>query len=258
MFRQQQQQPPQLQPQAPQNPTTQAPATQGFDFQRLLAVVNAQQQVQQPQVSQPQVMPQSQPSQPGVAPNVAAIISQFANQNQQSGANHAQQPSQVYEDPERKRMREENGYDSPYDDQSNQAKRSKQVGLTKHVSCSWNRPLGETTSDANPPRSPKLDWFLADTGARDDASRATNAPSGTTLGDFSFPYPHPTPLLGNESFRVYNRSTYPRCHVLALMDRGAPLASTGVIIYRHCSSSALSFRQTIDGVVFPGEASCSL
>ena len=47
------------------------------------------------------------------------------------------------------------------------------------------------------------------------------------------------------------------------MDRGALLASTGVIVHEHCKQSAFPFRQRhvygfIGGVLFPGEASCNL
>lgn len=125
MFRQQQQP---AQPQVPQYPPAQAPAGQGFDLQRILGAINTQNQMQQPLA-----MPQP-PSQPAVAPNVAAIVSQFANQGQQSGANQQQQLGPFHEDPERKRMREQADYDEPYEDHFTTAKRAKQVGLTKHVS----------------------------------------------------------------------------------------------------------------------------
>lgn len=114
MFRQQQQpHVPQFQPQA-------APTV---DLQRILAVMNAQNQMQQPPV-----FPQPPPSQPAVAPNIAAIVSQFANQNQ-VGAN---QSGQFHEDPERKRMRDHDDYEEPFDDRSNPNKRTKQPGLMKH------------------------------------------------------------------------------------------------------------------------------
>jgi hypothetical protein len=136
MFRQQQQQPPQPQqlqmPQFP--PASQPAAAQGIDFQKILAVLNAQKQMQQPQ--QPAVMPPVQPSQPSIAPNLAAIISQFAGASQQSGPNPAQMPGH-YEDPERKRMREGPGYDGPEDDRYSYFKRNKPNGANKvHVSCS--------------------------------------------------------------------------------------------------------------------------
>ncbi|KAE8152465.1 hypothetical protein BDV25DRAFT_150910 [Aspergillus avenaceus] len=132
MFRQQQQpaQPPpppppqpQSQPQPIQMPqfpaATQAPAGQGIDFQKILAVINAQKQMQQPPV-----MPPVQQSQPSLAPNLAAIISQFAGANQQAGSNPPPLPGH-YEDPERKRLREGPGYDGPEDDRYGYFKRNK-------------------------------------------------------------------------------------------------------------------------------------
>lgn len=131
MFRQQQQPqpqaPPQL-PQMPQFPVPQPPSGQGVDFQKLLSIMNAQNQMQQ---QPPPVLPQAPPSQPGIAPNLAAIISQFSNQNQQNGSNMPS--SQVYEDPERKRMRE-TGFDGTSDENSNQTKRNRFNTNKKHVS----------------------------------------------------------------------------------------------------------------------------
>ena len=135
MFRQQQQPQQQPQPQAPsqlpqmpQFPAPQPPSGQGVDFQKLLSVMNAQNQMQQP----PPVIPQAQQSQPAIAPNLAAIISQFSNQNQQNGSNMPS--SQVYEDPERKRMREA-GFDGASDENSNQTKRNRfNAPNKKHVS----------------------------------------------------------------------------------------------------------------------------
>lgn len=121
LFRQQQQP---VQPQMPQYPTTQAPG--GFDFQKLLSALNVQ-----PQMQQPPVVPTQPPA--AAAPNLAAIVSQFANQNQQGGAGQGLNPGQFHEDPERKRMRER-GYDDSYDDKFNPPKRTGQIGLTKHVS----------------------------------------------------------------------------------------------------------------------------
>ncbi|KAF7117351.1 hypothetical protein CNMCM5793_006100 [Aspergillus hiratsukae] len=113
MFRQQQPQVPQI----PQFPSvSQAPATQGIDFQKLLAVMSAQNQM-----PPAPIVPQVQPSQPAMAPNLAAIISQFANQNQQAGSS---QPSgQHYEEPERKRMRELDGSEESGDDRFGYTKR---------------------------------------------------------------------------------------------------------------------------------------
>ncbi|GMG22906.1 unnamed protein product [Aspergillus oryzae] len=139
MFRQQQQpqQPQQPQPQAqqfqmPQFPTApQAPTAQGLDFQKILAVLNAQKQMQQP----PPVVPPVQPSQPAIAPNLAAFISQFAGANQQSGPSPAQMPGQ-FDDLERKRMREGPGFDGSEDDRYSYFKRNKPNGPNKsHVSC---------------------------------------------------------------------------------------------------------------------------
>jgi hypothetical protein len=125
MFRQQQPQVPQI----PQFPAvSQAPATQGLDFQKILAVMSAQKQM-----PPAPIVPQVPPSQPAMAPNLAAIISQFANQNQQAGSS---QPSgQHYEDPERKRMRETDGSEESGDDRFGYAKRSKfGAPNKKHVS----------------------------------------------------------------------------------------------------------------------------
>jgi hypothetical protein len=90
-----------------------APMPQPNFDSRLLAMIAGQ---QQPQPPQPQPQPQPQAQQGGIPANLAAIISQFTNQNQQN-----QQPAQPevtqthttghYEDPERKRMRESGGYD---------------------------------------------------------------------------------------------------------------------------------------------------
>lgn len=127
MFRQQQQPQPQSQaPQMPQFPTTsQPPATQGIDFQKILAVINASKQIQQPTP----VVPPVQSSPPSIAPNLAAIISQFAGANQQ-GSNLSQMPGH-YEDPERKRMREGSGFDGPEDDRYGYYKRNKPNGPNK-------------------------------------------------------------------------------------------------------------------------------
>ena len=114
MFRQQQTQPPVQQP--PQIPISQAapqaPAAGGVDFTQIL---NVMKQLQNPAAG----FPQPQQTQPNVAPNLGAMFSQFAGQNQQSGP--PQQILDTYEDPERKRMREGN----QYDDQWSRQKRTK-------------------------------------------------------------------------------------------------------------------------------------
>ncbi|KAJ9305854.1 hypothetical protein DTO217A2_4597 [Paecilomyces variotii] len=124
LFRQQQGQPPLPQlPQFPiaQPPVSQPPASQDINLQKILAVINAQKQLQQPPA-----LPQNQPPQPAMPSNLAAIISQFTNPAQQGFQAQPQQSSnQHYEDPERKRMREGLGYDGPSDDRYSQQKRPK-------------------------------------------------------------------------------------------------------------------------------------
>lgn len=128
MFRQQQQQAaPSLLPQMPQFPMPQPQATPGMDFGKLLSVMNAQNQMQQPPVFPPAPQPQ-----PGIAPNLAAIISQLSNQNQHAGS--GQPSSQVYEDPERKRMRETGGFDGAGDERSNPKRNRPNGPHKKHVS----------------------------------------------------------------------------------------------------------------------------
>lgn len=129
MFRQQQTQPqPQL-PQVPQIPATQPP--QGPDFQQILAIINAQKQMQQ--IPQPQ--PQPQQTQPAIAPNLAAVISQLANPNQQAASAHSQWQSAIHEDPERKRMRESRGgYDGAGEERH--TKRTKMSGESKEKKVS--------------------------------------------------------------------------------------------------------------------------
>ena len=85
LFRQQQpQQIPQMAPPAP-IPQSQPPPAQKVDFQQILAVLNAQKQMQQLATPQPQLQPAPPPpplppqSQPVSAPNLAAVISQLAN-----------------------------------------------------------------------------------------------------------------------------------------------------------------------------------
>ncbi|KAH8694184.1 hypothetical protein BGW36DRAFT_300226 [Talaromyces proteolyticus] len=118
MFRQpqgQQQPVPQIPqiPQIPQLPQADAPANQPIDFQKILAVLNAQRQAGQPQPAPAIPIPQSQPS---IVPNLAAIVSQLGGNNgaQSAGQPPSQYPG-LYEDPERKRFRDmghgfENGH----------------------------------------------------------------------------------------------------------------------------------------------------
>ena len=167
------QQPPQQAPpqaplmQIPQFPTTPQPAaTQGLDFQKLLSIINAQNQMQPAPM-----MPQVQPSQPNMAPNLAAIISQLAGQNQPGAANGAA-PSSHYEDPERKRMRETGGLDGAEDERFNSAKRNRSNDPTKkHVSVSPAFPPGSVLTMT----SPKPDWFRVGIGAKANAAKATSA-----------------------------------------------------------------------------------
>ncbi|BCR84600.1 uncharacterized protein ACHE_20058S [Aspergillus chevalieri] len=109
-------------PQMPQFPMPQPQATQGMDFGNILSIMNAQNQMQPPPVFPP--APQSQP---GIASNLAAIISQLSNQNQGG----PKPPSQVYEDPERKRMRETSGFDGAGDEKFNSSKRNRPNGPHK-------------------------------------------------------------------------------------------------------------------------------
>jgi hypothetical protein len=61
-------------------------------------------------------------SQPQMQPNLGAMFSQFAGQNQQAGPSNS---TQSYEDPERKRVRDSGHYDDPYDNQWSRGKRTK-------------------------------------------------------------------------------------------------------------------------------------
>ncbi|EGD95843.1 C-x8-C-x5-C-x3-H type zinc finger protein [Trichophyton tonsurans CBS 112818] len=111
----------------------QAPGAQGLDFQKLLAVMNAQKQMQQatafPQVTTPPT------------PNLAAILSQLSNpasqllqqQQQNQGQNKDLQAynQALYEDGDNKRSYE--GDDS-YD-------YNKRVKIKKHTAQSWPGPL---------------------------------------------------------------------------------------------------------------------
>lgn len=123
MFRQQQAQStvPQIPqvpqfPQVPQVPTAQpsAAAPGGVNFQQLMSVMQQFQQgtgFPQQQATQPQ---------PQMQPNLGAMFSQFAGQNQQASPS-----TQNYEDPERKRIRDGAQYDDQYDNQWSRGKRTK-------------------------------------------------------------------------------------------------------------------------------------
>jgi hypothetical protein len=140
MFRQQQN-PPLSQP-----PLPQPPASQPVNFQKLLAVLNAQKQMQQPNG-----FPSNLQSQAATPPSLAAIISQFSGKSQSIMHSQPQQHNQIYEDPDRKRLREPSmGYDGTTDDKHSQAKRTKTNGDSKpkkHVSRtpSDSRPLSGNT-----------------------------------------------------------------------------------------------------------------
>jgi len=114
MFRQQQIQPAvQQPPQIPITQTTPQPlATGGVDFTQIL---NVMKQLQNPVGG----FPQPQQTQPNMAPNLGAMFSQFAGQNQQPGP--PQQSLDTYEDPERKRNHE----GSQYEEQWSRSKRTK-------------------------------------------------------------------------------------------------------------------------------------
>jgi hypothetical protein len=115
MFRQQQPQSQPQVPQVPQLPITQPPAMPGgVNFQQLMSVMQ--------QFQQGTGFPQQQPvqSQPQMQPNLGAMFSQFAGQNQQAGPS-----TQSYDDPERKRVRDSGQYDDPYDNQWSRGKRTK-------------------------------------------------------------------------------------------------------------------------------------
>lgn len=102
-------------------PPAQVPATQpappaaggGVDFSQIL---NVMKQLQNPVLSQPQ-QPQT-----GIVPNLGAMFSQMAGQNQQSGP----QPGfNSYDDPERKRMRDDRPYEDSLENQWSRSKRTK-------------------------------------------------------------------------------------------------------------------------------------
>lgn len=136
---------------------------QGIDFQQILAILNAQKQIQQ--FTQP---PQSQPA---VAPNLAAVISQFANQNQQAAQGQSQWQGSVYEDPERKRRREAGGgYDGASDDAY--SKRAKMNGdaKAKKVSSAETTILRcNSIANCSIFSQNRLAWFLAGFGHKGTA-----------------------------------------------------------------------------------------
>lgn len=133
LFRQQQTQT-QL-PQMPQVPATQPATMQTPDFQQILAIINAQKQMQQ-QLAQPPQRPPQQP-QPAIAPNLAAVISQLTNPNQQVAPNQSQWQSSPYDESERKRMREAGGgYDGASDSRYSKRSRMGDPKSKKHVSYS--------------------------------------------------------------------------------------------------------------------------
>ncbi|RAH40643.1 uncharacterized protein BO95DRAFT_468561 [Aspergillus brunneoviolaceus CBS 621.78] len=117
-------QPPMLQ--MPQFPAAPQPATgQAIDLQNILAIMNAQKQMQPAATA-----PQAPPSQPSIAPNLAAIFSQINGQNQPTAGNPPQHTGH-FEDPERKRLRESGGYDGTDDDRYSYPKRNRYNDLGK-------------------------------------------------------------------------------------------------------------------------------
>ncbi|RAL09082.1 uncharacterized protein BO97DRAFT_375446 [Aspergillus homomorphus CBS 101889] len=130
LFRQPQPQPqPASQPPMLQMPqfsaAPQAAAGQAIDLQNILAIMNAQKQMQPAATA-----PQAPPTQPSIAPNLAAIFSQINGQSQ-PGAGNMPQQSVHFEDPERKRLRETGAYDGADDDRSSYPKRNKYNDLGK-------------------------------------------------------------------------------------------------------------------------------
>ena len=111
-------------PQVPQIPQiNHASSSQGLDLQKILAVMNAQKQMQQAPPLQSVSTTQS--------PNLASILSQISNpttqQQQSQSYGIGQQHNQYYEDSERKRMREDS-YDNYGDDGAGYNKRSRMNG----------------------------------------------------------------------------------------------------------------------------------
>ncbi|KAJ5329938.1 Zinc finger CCCH-type [Penicillium brevicompactum] len=131
MFRQQQPQAPPQMPTIPQAAPVAAPQPQGIDFN---AILNVMKQMQGPAAfTQPQQFP------PAMAPNLGAMFSQFNGQNQQHAAPHYPQQNYDYDDPERKRGRDNGHYDD-FDPAWSRSKRTKstdkpyKVGL---VACKF-------------------------------------------------------------------------------------------------------------------------
>jgi hypothetical protein len=111
MFHQQQYQPQPI----PPAPPVSAPQPQGIDFNAILNVMK--------QMQTPAAFPQTQP-QPGMAPNLGAMFSQFAGQNQQPTAPQYQHQNYEYEDPERKRARD-GGHHDEFDPGWSRSKRTR-------------------------------------------------------------------------------------------------------------------------------------
>lgn len=131
--KQQQQQQLQQQGQQAAFQMPQLPASQPTDFQNIFSILNAQKQMQQPAI-----FPQIPQSQPIVPPNLAAIISQLSGKGQQASQPQpqAQPQNQVYEDPERRRLREMAERDGTPDDRhSKRPKMYVDPKAKKHVSC---------------------------------------------------------------------------------------------------------------------------
>ena len=118
MFRQQQPQPQAQMPVAPvpQAPPVSAPQPQGIDFNAILNVMK--------QMQTPAAFSQPQQSQPVMAPNLGAMFSQFGGQHQQPAAAQYQHQNYDYEDPERKRARDNGHYDE-FDPGWSRSKRTK-------------------------------------------------------------------------------------------------------------------------------------
>lgn len=154
LFRQQQGQPPVSIPQVPAVPQMPTPSGQPIDFQKILAVLNAQKQLQQA-APMPMTVPQA------INPNLAAIISQLSSGPQQQQPQPTSQPliqaqlstsasstssstapstaSGIYEDPERKRLREMGHINNPHDDRQKRPRMYVDPKAKRHVS-SLHRP----------------------------------------------------------------------------------------------------------------------
>lgn len=98
----------------PSQPPQQPAAGGGLDLSKLLAVVNARNQMQQA----PSFAQQGQV--PGQPPNLAAMLSQFRNQRTAAPSAYGYgQQNQYGEDYDRKRMREDPDWKGEYDDYGN-------------------------------------------------------------------------------------------------------------------------------------------